>query len=117
MDNPYRSPTETQGGTTSSPTQPFWWRFSLLFVLMVGVNFCRLALTWRAFGTDGYEQIGFPFVAFERGGFSYSQTLHWHWLAVNVALAIGVAYGGSHLLRDGWYAAFRKIQTWRQDVT
>jgi len=85
---------------------------------MVGLNFARLALTLRAFSMDGYEQIGFPFVAFERGGFSYSENLNWHWFAGNLALAFAVAYYGAHFLRDGWHAAFRKIQTWGvEDVT
>ena len=79
---------------------------------MVALNFTRLLLTWRAYGNCGYEQIGFPFIAFERGGFSYSETIYWHWIAVNGILALVVAYFGARTLRDGFWAAYRRIQTW-----
>ena len=112
MGNPYRSPNESDAESTTDFQSKFWQRFALILLAMVALNFVRLFLTWRAFGTDGYEQIGFPFVAFERGGNSYSQTIYWHWSAANAILAIAVAYVGAKILRDGWYAAFRKIQTW-----
>ena len=82
---------------------------------MLAFNFVRLCLTWRAFGSDGYEQIGFPFVVFERGGISYSVNVYYHWIAVNLLIALAVAYYGAHLFRDGWAAAFRKLQIWRVD--
>ena len=117
MENPYRSPTEAQTKSTLRASD-FCRRFTLLLLVMLALNFGRLLLTWRAFGTDGYEQIGFPFVAFERGGFSYSESFYWHWFAANTILAITVAYFGARILCDGWYAAFRKLQTWGvEDVT
>ena len=117
MDNPYRSPTESGDRSPTMSESKFWQRFALLLIVMVALNFARLLVTWRAYGGDGYEQIGFPFVAFERGGFAYTETLYWRWFTVNGIVAIAVAYYGAHLLRDGWYAAFRRIQTWGQDVT
>ena len=111
MDNPYKSPTAINSVPPRlSQSRFWWWRFTLLLFAMFALNFARLFLTWREFGGDGYEQIGFPFVAFERGGFSYSANTYYHLIAVNLLIAWAVAYYGAHLLRDRWYAALRKIQ-------
>lgn len=45
-------------------------RFVFVLLLMVGCNLIRWAITWRDFGTCGLEQIGFPAVFMQRGGFS-----------------------------------------------
>ena len=116
MVNPYRSPTES-GDSPIVPKPKFWQRSAVLLIGMVALNFARLLVTWHAYHGDGYEQIGFPLVVFERGGFSYSETIYWKRFVVNGLLAIIVAFWGAHVLRDGWYAAFRRIQTWGQDVT
>ena len=79
---------------------------------MILLNTLRLGVTWHAFGTDGMEQIGFPFVFFERGGFAYHEQWYYHLFIADVFIALVVAYGFAHLLRDGWIAAFRRIQTW-----
>ena len=79
---------------------------------MAALNLLRLLVTWRAYGTDGFEQIGFPFVFFECGGFSHQENWYYHWLAADICIAIvGAAYA-AHLLRDGWINAFRRFQTW-----
>lgn len=79
---------------------------------MVALNLLRLAITWRAYRTDGMEQIGFPFAFFERGGLSYREDWHVHLLAADVAIALAFAIGFAHVLRDGWSTAFYRFQNW-----
>ena len=116
MGNPYRSPVKHSSTPNADSTLKFWQRFSVLLLMMVACNFARLFLTWRAYSGDGYEQIGFPFVVYERGGLSYSETIYWHWVVVNGIVAITIAYFGAHFLRDSFRAAIRKIRTSGQDV-
>ena len=87
-------------------------RFIFGLAIMMTLNALRLAITWRAFRTNGMEQIGFPFVFFERGGFSYHSHWYYHLLAANVAIACALAMWFAHILRDGWTAAFHRIRTW-----
>lgn len=68
----------------------FW--FAAALFAMVSLNLTRLACTWKAFGTDGMEQVGFPFGFFERGGYSYHANLYADRLILDVAIAIVVAY-------------------------
>lgn len=84
-------------------------RFGLVVAIMVGLNFFRLWVTWRAWGTDGVEQIGFPFVFFERGGFSYHEKWHHELLAIDVAIGLAAAYWMTYIFRDGLFVTFRGL--------
>ena len=81
-------------------------------MLMIGLNFARLLLTWQAFQGDAFEQIGFPLVGFERGGLSFSQRTYCASIGANLAVGLLVSFFGAKFLRDGWIAAFRRFQNW-----
>jgi hypothetical protein len=111
MSNPYVSPSSRN--PVDSTNERWMTRprlFALGLVAMIALNASRLWITWRAFQTDGMEQTGFPFVFFERGGFSYHENWYLEMLAIDVVIAIAFACGMSHILRDGWGAAFRRLQ-------
>lgn len=90
-------------------------RFAFGLVIMIALNAARLGMTWRTFGTDGMEQVGFPFVFFERGGFAYHENWYLEVLAINIGIAFAAAYGIAQVLRDGWRAAFRNLRAWGLD--
>ena len=81
-------------------------------MVMIALNLLRLFQTWGDYGTDGFEQIGFPFVFFERGGSAYQENRYYHWLGADIVIAIVGAAWAAHLLRDGWFIAFRRFQKW-----
>ncbi len=113
--NPYESP-QTEAAAAPEIGRKlgyaFLGRFSIGIVIMAGLNLARLVLTWRAFGADGYEQIGFPLVFFERGGVAYTEKLYLHFLFADLAIAVGVAYLAA---RGCLRAAFRRMRTWGLD--
>ncbi len=82
----------------------YWFWFVAILVAMALLNLARLYFTWKAFGLDGMEQLGFPFVFFEHGGFAYHEALYSDQFAMDVAIAFAAAYFGSHAIRD----AFRR---------
>ena len=89
--------------------------FAMGLAIMVGLNLFRLWLTWRAWETDGMERIGFPFVFFERGGFSWRENWNFEMLAIDIGVAFVGAYGIAHVFRHGVTAACRRLQTWGLD--
>jgi hypothetical protein len=92
--------------------QKSWFRrFALGVAIMISLSAARLVITWRDYATVSMEQIGFPFVFFERGGLAYQESWYYEMIAVDVIVAIAVAYGFAHALRNGWTAAFRRLQT------
>lgn len=78
----------------------YWFWFVAILVVMVLLNLARLCHTWKAFRLDGMEQIGFPLVFFERGGFAYHEALYPDHLAIDLTIALAAAYFGSHAIRD-----------------
>ncbi|MEZ6094819.1 MAG: hypothetical protein R3C03_11395 [Pirellulaceae bacterium] len=68
---------------------------------MIAINASRLWITRHAFQTDGMEQIGFPLVFFERGGFSYHENWYFEMLAFDVVIAI------AFVMRDVAYTSRR----------
>ena len=113
MFNPYESPKSPTDSDSPKEVRTTWARrFALGLVIMIALNASRLWFTWRAFQTDRMEQVGFPFVFFERGGFSYHENWYYEMLAMDIGIAFVAAYGAAHVLRDGWAAAFRRIQSW-----
>lgn len=116
MTNPYESPaTAAHEQSLASQWRSWLARFALGLALMVALNVGRLALTWRAYRTCGMEQIGFPWVFFERGGVSYHAVWYVEHLALDLVIAIVVAGGLAHFLRDGWTALLQRMQTWGLD--
>lgn len=84
----------------------------MILCLAIGLNGLRLVMTWEAYGLDGYEQVGWPWVFYERGGFSYGEYFYPWLIAADVAVAIGLAYfGGRFTLRDV-IQAIRRFQSW-----
>ncbi|WP_442505697.1 hypothetical protein SH528x_004497 [Novipirellula sp. SH528] len=112
MMNPYESPPPEPPLEDNRKRRAFFSSVTCLFSLMVALNFSRLIVTWHAFRTDGFEQIGFPFAFFERGGFSFHYVWHLQWLFVDAVIAFTVAVGCGYLLRDGWIVAFRRLRKW-----
>ena len=93
-----------------------WYRrFAVGLMIMVSMNVAHLAFTWRDFEYDGMEQIGFPFVFFERGGYAYHQNLYYDMLAIDISIAFVGAHVIAFAIRDGWKAAFRRLHTWDVD--
>lgn len=82
---------------------------------MIALNAYRLWDTWGAYKTDGMEQLGFPIVFWERGGFCAYENLYFHFLAIDIALAVAFAYLFSYALRDGWGGTLQRMQTWGLD--
>lgn len=116
MSNPYESPRAPNlCGSIDAKRTTWLQRFALGLAIMVGLNVFRLWLTWRAWGTDGMEQIGFPFVFFERGGYSWHENWYYEMLAIDVGVAFVGAYGFARVFRGGVIAAFRRLQTWGLD--
>ncbi len=116
MSNPYESPKQpNRFGTINAKRTTWLQRFALGLAIMVGLNLFRLWLTWRAWGTDGMEQIGFPFVFFERGGFSWHENWYYEMLAIDVGVAFVGAYAIAHAFRHGLIASFRRLRTWELD--
>ncbi len=116
MSNPYESPKSRNDSDSTQEAGTTWRRrFALVLVIMIALNASRLWFTWRAFQLDGMEKVGFPFVFFERGGFSYHESWYYEMLAMDVGIAFVAAYVIAYVLRDGWGAAFRNIQTWGLD--
>jgi hypothetical protein len=69
---------------------------------MAAINALSLYFTWKAFGFDGFECVGWPFVFFERGGFSYQVNFYPLPFAVDFSIAFGVAYISAQGTRNGW---------------
>jgi hypothetical protein len=67
------------------------------------LNLVPLALTWRAFESDGIERIGFPLIVFERGGFSYYERFHPENLASNTVLMMFAAYVLAEAVPTSWW--------------
>jgi hypothetical protein len=112
--NPYEAP-RAVNADVSGPGQSrgfCWWRFALILCVAIALNLLRLAMTWKAYGTDGYEQIGWPWAFHERGGFSWGEHFYPLLFLADVAVAIGLAYiGGRFTLRDVIHQ-IRRFQTW-----
>lgn len=82
---------------------------------MIALNAYRLWDTWGAYKLDGMEQLGFPIAFWERGGFVPHQNFYFHFLAIDIAVAVASAYLFSYALRDGWSGTLHRIQTWGLD--
>jgi hypothetical protein len=80
-----------------SPPRGRKFRFGFLVGLGAAVitNIVPYAFTFRAYGTDGLEQIGFPFTFREQGGFVYQYMFSSRALVLDVAfcLCVGIAGG------------------------
>jgi hypothetical protein len=98
------------------PALGFRLRFLLFLIgsliLVVGLSFLRLSMTWRDFGTDGFEQVGWPWVFYERGGISYAEFFYPQWLAADVLVAIGLAYFATIESQRGIGRIITKARTW-----
>ncbi|MEX2174733.1 MAG: hypothetical protein WD872_10250 [Pirellulaceae bacterium] len=114
--NPYASPPGPQepadSGTLDTRNRGFWLRFTVILLLVCGLNVLRLMNTWRGWRYDGFEQIGWPWVFFERGGFSYGEYFYPHWLAADLGVAAGLACLGASATRHGVMRLVAKARTW-----
>jgi hypothetical protein len=81
----------------SSERKKFW--IGILFggVLAIGLNLLPYLRTHGAYGTDGFEVIGFPFVFRSLGGFVGKLDFHWWALLVDVLLAALLAFTVGYL--------------------
>lgn len=87
LDNRYRPPISEIAAEERTN-----WKGGLFSGLLVAValNFVPTALSWNAHLTDGVEQVGFPFVFFERGGFNYREVFYprLFWLDAGLNLTV-----------------------------
>jgi hypothetical protein len=70
----------------------YWFWFCALFLIAVIINFVPLAITWKAYNTDGFECIGFPLTFFARGGNSWREEFYSDQLVLDLAGAIVFSY-------------------------
>jgi hypothetical protein len=73
------------------PVLRFGSGFAIGAAIAAGLNLLPYWRTYRAYGGDGYEIIGFPFVFRRMGGFSYSYTFRTDLLLADIAIALGFA--------------------------
>jgi hypothetical protein len=116
-DNPYSSPVsptalDERTNVDRDVDGRFLLRFSIGLVVMAAVNVSPLYFTWKAYGTDGYECVGWPFVFFKRGGYVYGEYFDPLHLLGDIAIAVAAAYVAARALRNGWLALFHKLRTW-----
>lgn len=101
--NPYQSSSQSPDASQSAiPLTRRSWIAALVLTLCVSVflNFVPTMLTWRAYETCGMEQIGFPFVFFERGGFGYVENFNIECLITNAALALAISAAVAAIFRN-----------------
>lgn len=113
--NPYDPPRHNHA-SSALPVIRSWLRFSLFLIaalILVGsLSLLRQLMTWRAFGTDGLEQIGWPWVFFERGGYSYGEFFYPQWLVADILVAVGLAYFAAIVSQRGIRRIIAAARTW-----
>jgi hypothetical protein len=111
--NPYEAPrAEIDARWETTPMREFrWWRFTVVFCVAIGLNLLRLAMTWKAYGTDGYEQVGWPWAFYERGGFSGGEHFYPSLFLADVAVALGLAYVSGRVTAVEVGKQIRRFQT------
>jgi hypothetical protein len=110
---PVRSSSDNSGEQQRSLRDfRFWRRFAITVAMMAAINVIPLFVTWGAYATDGYEQIGWPLVFYESGGVGGVEAFYPLHMLGDLAVALGVSYVVARALKDGWRALFRKLQTW-----
>jgi len=112
--NPYEAPRHGDSDNLESNRKRgfCWWRFALFLCVAIALNVLRLAMTWKAYGTDGYEQVGWPWAFYERGGFSGGEHFYPLLLFVDCAIAIGLAYVGGRITARDVVEQIRRFQSW-----
>ena len=106
--NPYSATTER---TFARKGSSFLFWFVMTAILMVGFNLFPLLATWRAFHSDGMEQIGFPVTFFKRGGFSYHHNFFWGGLCADAVVLLLCSSAAGYCLRNGWRDALIRLNT------
>src|SRR4029079_15658948 len=96
-ENPYAAPRTAPDAFTPQTQMPprdlrFWLRFVAALGVMAIANMAPLYFTWPAYGTDGYEVIGWPWVFRKCGGFEGGYYLYPDCFLGDVLIALGVAY-------------------------
>ncbi len=92
---------------------PEFLRLAVGLFVMLGLNAIRLFLTWRAYYTDGTQQIGFPFTFYEYGGFSPRENWYFDMLVIDFFVSIiGTIWIASLLRKHSrlWSISVRKLQ-------
>ena len=89
-------------------------RFVLGLAIMVGVNLLPTYFTWKAFQLHGTERTGWPLTFLERGD---GISIFPHWLLVDLAIAVVVAWLAAKTLKNGWRAFLHQLQTWGLEDT
>lgn len=90
---------------------PFWWRFGLVLPMLLACNIVPLLLTWRAYQTDGMEQVGWPFTVYARGGFSYHEVFDPVALLCNLFVACLMAALLARTLPSAWWPRQFSLRT------
>ncbi len=79
----------------------FWRVAWLILPVSLCLDFVILADTYRNYGMDGYEGVGWPAPFMERGGFSYHEHHSVPALTLDVAASLAIAVATGLALRDG----------------
>lgn len=90
----------------------YWYRFAMALAAMVVLNIQQLFLTWGAYGSCGFECIGFPFSFHTLGGVaggSYFLPLH---LFGDIVIALVIAHVAARALKNGLPALIHHLRTW-----
>lgn len=85
----------------ASRRRRFWRVLWLALPVALTVNFVTLSDTFRAYGGDGYEGIGWPVPFLEHGGFAYEVRYSLAALAIDLVFCVGLAWATALALRDG----------------
>ena len=87
-------------------------RFLLAALILVVANLVPLWLTWKAYGLDGVEQVGWPLPFFERGGFSYYEVFDLAALLFDLTVLVSMSWLFAHATHGGLRATWRRLRTW-----
>ena len=90
----------------------YWKGFFFVLGGMGVVNLLPLLATWKAYGTDEMEVVGWPLAFHKRGGFSYVEEFYLFNLLIDVAIAVAVSALAAHLLRNGPGALIHQLRNW-----
>lgn len=85
-------------GQKAADSKDGWRGFSIVFVIIVGLNALPYFLTRGSYAGDGYEIVGFPFIFHEYGGFGGTTEFCWLALLADIFIGLLSSLSGGFLL-------------------